>query len=311
MKPPSKRGAALLTVLLLVAVMAALASAVLDDIRFSVRRTTNAEALEQGRWYALGAETLARGQLAQGLGPGLTGEWRSYPVEGGTVRARLEDGGACFNLNSVVEGSPGHWLRREGSLRQYRALRTTLGLPERRGQELSEALSDWIDSDSGRSTAGAEDDAYAGYRTSGALLQETSELRAVRGYDAAVYRLVRPYVCALPVPETTMLNVNELAADKAVLLTALSDGAISPDAGRRALAARAKGGWRDVAAFLAEPSLRGVARAPAGQLSVRSRYYELTAHADYAGGEVLMTSLIEQVGDGQTALRARRWTADE
>jgi general secretion pathway protein K len=227
------------------------------------------------------------------------------------VRVRLEDGGACFNLNSVVEGLPGHWLRREGALRQYRALLTALGLGERRALELSEALSDWIDSDSGRSTAGAEDDAYAGYRTSGALLSETSELRAVRGYDAQIYGLVRPYICALPTPEPTMLNVNELALDKAILLTALSDGAISPDAGRRAIAARSKDGWRDVTAFLAEPSLRGVARPPAGQLSVRSRYYELTAQADYAGGEVLMTSLIEQLGDGRTILRARRWTADE
>ena len=310
MTPPSKRGAALLTVLLLVAVMSALAAAVLDDIRFSVRRTTNAEALAQGRWYALGAETLARRELAAGLGPGLMGEWRNYPVEGGTVRARLEDGGACFNLNSVAEGSPGHWLRREGALRQYRTLLATLGLPERRALELSEALSDWIDSDSGRTTAGAEDDAYAGYRTSSALLQETSELRAVRGYDAAVYSLLRPYVCALPGPEPTLVNINELAADKAALLTALSDGAISPDAGRRALSARPKGGWRDVAAFLTEPLLNA-ARAPAAQLSVRSRYYELTAQVDYAGGDVLMTSLIEQQDGGQTALRARRWTADE
>lgn len=45
---------ALLTVLLLVAVMAAVAVLVLDDIRFSVRRTMNAETQSQAQWYAAG-----------------------------------------------------------------------------------------------------------------------------------------------------------------------------------------------------------------------------------------------------------------
>ena len=63
---PSRRereGMALLTVLLLVAVMAALSVVMLDDIRFSVRRATNASAMDQARWYGLGAETLARSQV--------------------------------------------------------------------------------------------------------------------------------------------------------------------------------------------------------------------------------------------------------
>ena len=61
-----EQGVALLTVLLMVAVMAAIAVAVLDDIRFSVRRTANAQTTAQARWYALGAETLARRELEYG-----------------------------------------------------------------------------------------------------------------------------------------------------------------------------------------------------------------------------------------------------
>ena len=102
-----------------------------------------------------------------------------------------------------------------------------------------------------------------------------------------------------------------LEADKASLIAALSDGAISPEAGRRALAAQPEGGWRDVRAFLDQPALKGLARPPVGQLAVRSRYYELTAQVTFGGGEVLMTSLIEQQAQGPAALRARRWTADE
>ena len=63
---PSRRdreGMALLTVLLLVAVMSVVAVAILDDVRFSVRRATNVETQSQAQWYAAGAETLARGQI--------------------------------------------------------------------------------------------------------------------------------------------------------------------------------------------------------------------------------------------------------
>ena len=59
-----RQGMALLTVLLLVAVMAAVAVLILDDIRFSVRRTTNVETQAQAQWYAAGAEALARRQIA-------------------------------------------------------------------------------------------------------------------------------------------------------------------------------------------------------------------------------------------------------
>src|SRR5690606_1742867 len=58
-----REGMALLTVLLLVAVMSVIAVAVLDDVRFSVRRATNAETQTQAQWYADGAEALARKQV--------------------------------------------------------------------------------------------------------------------------------------------------------------------------------------------------------------------------------------------------------
>ena len=58
-----REGMALLTVLLLVAVMSVVAVAVLDDVRFSVRRATNAEGQAQAQMYADGAELLALRQI--------------------------------------------------------------------------------------------------------------------------------------------------------------------------------------------------------------------------------------------------------
>ena len=47
--PDNREGMALLTVLLLVAVMSVVAVAVLDDVRFSVRRATNVETQTQAQ----------------------------------------------------------------------------------------------------------------------------------------------------------------------------------------------------------------------------------------------------------------------
>ena len=65
---------AVLTVLLMVSVMSVVAVAILDDVRFSVRRTANVEFQSQAQWYAAGVENLARGQIAGLLAAGQGGE---------------------------------------------------------------------------------------------------------------------------------------------------------------------------------------------------------------------------------------------
>ena len=58
--------------------MTVLLVAVLDDIRFGLRRTGNAQALAQAQWYALGSEELARARIHQ--------------LDGGDGRTTLEGG---------------------------------------------------------------------------------------------------------------------------------------------------------------------------------------------------------------------------
>ena len=208
----AREGMALLTVLLMVAVMAAVAAAVLDDVRFSLRRATNADQMGQAQWYAIGAEALARKRLARlaRQNPARTPfqpEWNGRPLafptdEGGAMSAVIRDGQACFNLNGVVQGGPGTWVARPRAAAQLVALGRAVGLDEGRMRAVAEALTDWIDSDSTALPRGAEDAAYAAmprpYRTSGTLLTEVSELRAVKGVDAEVYARLRPHLCALP-----------------------------------------------------------------------------------------------------------------
>lgn len=317
---------ALLTVLLLVAVMSVLAVAVLDDIRFGVRRAGNAAEVGQAQWYAIGAEQLARGQIrrltAQNPARTLaTGGWNgrvfSFPIEGGLIRARIADGGNCFDLNSVVQGPPGNWTAFEPGVAQFRTLLAVLGTPSTEATSVSTELVRWIDVGSDSS---ALPGAGGAYRSGDTLLAEVSELRAIGGVTPQLYDRLRPHVCALPrgefpVARLSPINVNTLRPDGAVLITVLTDGVLSPDEAQRWLATRPAGGWSDANAFFSHPLLAD--RPPAGPAygqvngAIRSRFFALDATVTYGSAEVAMSSLFEQDDTGSVRLAARRWTADE
>src|SRR3546814_11535316 len=76
------------------------------------------------------------------------------------IRARLSDATACFNLNSVVEGTGELWQRRESGSRQFTALLRALDVPQVQADGLVDSLVDWIDSDQAPGPAGAEDASY-------------------------------------------------------------------------------------------------------------------------------------------------------
>ena len=328
--PRRQRGVALLTVLLLVAVMTVLVMGVLDDIRFGLRRAGNAQAIAQAQWHALGAEALALariGELAR-REPGRTtlrGGWNGtpfvFPLENGTIRARLSDATACFNLNSVVMGAPEQWQRRELGAHQFHALLRALDLPAHQATALVDTLVDWIDSDQAAGARGAEDMHYAlgapAYRTAGHLLAEPGELRAIAGFDARTYARLRPYVCALPTAALSPVNLNTLGDDDAVLLVMLTDGAIGLEAARRVLRARPESGWPDPDAFWNHPVMAAVGLPPGlaeeirQQVALHTRYFELQAEVEHAGAQVVLGALLEHSLSAEPRLVARRWTLPE
>lgn len=322
MKRAGEEGVALLTVLLLVAVMSALAVGVLDDIRFGIRRTANGEAVSQARWYALGAEAMARGRLADlAANAPLAGDWNGktfrYPLDDGVIQGRISDGAACFNLNSVVDGAGETFRRRDLGAAQFTALLIALQVAPRQAEALTGALVDWIDSDALREPGGAEDETYQRgarpYRTAGTLLSEVSELRAVRGFDAALYARLRPHVCALPTPILSPININVLSERQAPLLVMLTDGSITIEAARRAIAARPPQGWPDIASFWRLPALAKALPADdaINQVVVRPRFFTLESEVSHRDAIVVSTSLFEQDAAGKIRLAARRWTIEE
>jgi general secretion pathway protein K len=321
-----EQGMALLTVLMLVAVMGALTATALETINRSVRMAGNGRVAMQARYTVLGAEVMAleriatlAGQAGERLPAGWSGREFVFPTpdKTGTIRARVSDGGNCFNLNSVADGASPTTLRaRPRGIAQFTALMTTLGISDAEARRAAASLADWIDGDSLPLPLGGEDEAYMhlspGYRTGNTLLAEVSELRAVAGITPEIYEVVRPWVCALPTTELSPINVNTLEAAQAPLLTMILPGRLSPDVARQVMASRPAGGWADVLDFWEHPALAALSPASEelDQVKLASRWFALEIDVDMAGYTLTETALLD-VSRDRTRVAERRWTVED
>jgi len=282
--PPRERGAALLSVLLLVAVMAVIAAVMLDRLNLAMRLAGNAQAMTQARLYAASAETLAAARLkalvaadpARTVDPGgLLGRDFPLPLERGQATVRIEDAGNCFNLNSLVQGQEGFYSLRPAALAQLRALMASLQVDQGAAVRISDGIADWIDSDAVPAPNGAEDAWYSAlpvpYRTSGRLIGDVSEIRAVKDLTPTIYTRLRPWLCALPEAQLSPIDINTLRPEQARLVTMLAPSGLSLDRVRGLIAQRPAAGYASAADFerMAGPAM------PSGQLKVASRWFLL------------------------------------
>jgi general secretion pathway protein K len=291
------RGVALLTALLVVALAGAIVAALLDDGGIALARTANVQRAAQADALATGLEDWAiqvlrrdlliddidaRGDLwAQPLPP--------TPVPGGRIGGRMRDLGGCFNLNNLAGPNGVDEVQLELFRRLLAALKLDPGI--------ADAAADWVDADlMPGAIRGAEDAAYLGlprpYRAANGRFVDASELRLVRGVDAAAWRLLAPQVCALP--QRTRINANTAGAP---LLQALSPRLDA--GGARRLFADGGARHRDFAAFREALQQAGVAD-PVEQAAVErlvafsSPYFLAQAEVVLDGIPFAYTSVIER-----------------
>lgn len=289
--PDRERGAALLTVLLLVAIVAVIAAGALEKLRLSTRIAGNAGATEQLRGYAFAAEALALARIealqsASTTRTTLTGGWSGRPFalplpDGGVANARVVDGGNCFNLNGLVtQVTPGVYQSAPLQRRSFTSLMLLIGIAPQVADQVAAAASDWIDTDQDSQANGAEDPAYLSrdpsYRTGGTLMADPSELRALNGMTPEVYATLRPWVCTLPIAEPSPVNVNTLAPEQAPLLAVLLPDTTPVETLRRALLSRPAQGYASSAAFWTQPALASLQPPGESETAVKTGWFALS-----------------------------------
>ncbi len=206
------KGVALITALLIMALVTTLAYTLEWNNALDVRRTIVLLNRDQAIQVALGAESWMQSILRQDLADSATdhlGEiWASdlpgLPIDGGEVFGDIEDLQGRFNVNNLI-GSDGEID--QPSVEQFRRLLLALQLDPR----FAGIAADWLDADQNASFPdGAEDAIYTGltppYRSANQVLSSASELAAIEGIDKQSLDILRPHIVALP--GRTGINVN-------------------------------------------------------------------------------------------------------
>jgi general secretion pathway protein K len=264
--------------------------------------TANVATIGQARAWLDSAELIAMTRVedllerdqAQTLAAGWLGSEREIALpDGGTVTARVEDGGNCFNLNSLVEQREnGALAARPIAQRQFIALMMAVGIQEGEATGIAASATDHVDSDSTPLPGSAED----GSRTSAnRKMADATELRSVAGITSRQHKLLKPWLCALPVTELSPINVNTLLPEQAPLLAMLVPGKLSVVQARSLIAARPADGYGSVINFWAQPALAALEKSPEAtqQTKVRTSFFKIRAQVDSAGLAIGETALID------------------
>lgn len=301
-------GVALLTALLVTAIVAVIAVNMVARQQIDIRRAGNIFDADQAYLYALGIESWAQGMLAKDMQKdpaapkvdGLNDDWATVlapiKVEGGKVAGSIEDLQGRFNLNNLVgaddQPSP-------NDVRIFQKLLSDAKLDP----DLVYPVIDWIDKNVNFSSSNpAEDVEYTklkpAYRAANARLVSPSELVLIKGYNAEVYRRLAPLVTALP--ETgSAINVN--TAPPQVLMALLNIGTGEAGALVRQRKAKPFASAADLLAALPNGYQLPEGVSPA----LDSRYFLVTASSQAGRSQVQLYSLLFRDPTGKTTVMAR------
>lgn len=327
-----RRGMALVTVLLMLAVISALTVLILDRMVLSTRLARNGESLVAQRFTALAAEGLARleisrlVELSQGKLTDI-GNWNGQasvvPLDDGFMTVTVRDATACFNVNALVRAQPQSeearraWVQPvyEGNrtaLDQFAALAAALGVDAGTASSLGQSLTDWLDSDGVPLSLGAEDARYArrdlAYRTAGGLMVDVSEVRAVDGMTPALFDRLAPWLCVQPEAALSPVNINLLKPEQAPLVAMLAGGAMDLSMAQQVILDRPANGYANVIDFWSHPAFARLVppREVLDQPRLTSAYLAVGIAVESADSRVTQQALFG-FQQGQLRLLTRSW----
>jgi general secretion pathway protein K len=305
---PSERGAALLSVLLMVAVLAVIAATTLDRLTLSSKLSANGNALAQARMFTYATEAIAAARLEDLVARDaaqttLAGDWlgkaQAIPIPIGSATASVRDAGNCFNLNSLVTGKDGQYVASTTGQDQMTSLMVVLGIDANVAPMLAASAADWADSNVTPLANGAEDDSYRSaatpYLVANRLYAHPSELRAVKGVTPAIYAKLQDWICALPDPVLSPLNVNTLLPEQAPLLAMLfPPGKMNLTLARSYLAKRPASGYGSLIRFWAAPEIAALEPSSLvqGQVKLTSNYFLLNTNVSFGELKLAGQSMI-------------------
>lgn len=267
--PKSQRGVALITVLLVIAIIVVIAANMTGRLQLLMSRSINMQANQQGLWSAMAGEQLVFNVLEEDykddpqrvhLSQLWAREGMVFPLNDGALSGEVKDLHSCFNINALAATSNNQNANKKTlPQRQFEVLLRNIEIEDYKAELLSYTIADWVDSDKRiNGNFGAEDETYASkvvpYIPPNSAMGDISELLAVEGMTPAIYRVIKPFVCVLPALENK-LNVNTIKEDSAQVLVALFENKLSLSDAKSVINSREPEGFKSVNEFLASPEI--------------------------------------------------------
>ncbi|MBT8086777.1 MAG: type II secretion system minor pseudopilin GspK [Gammaproteobacteria bacterium] len=259
----NKSGVALITAMLITALVGSVAAGLSWNNALDVRRTMVMLYRDQAIQVAVGSEgwvrNILRTDLTETTSDHLDEIWATeipaLPIDSeavqGEIFGKIEDLQGRFNINNLLDDSG---KVDKPFFEQFERLLAALGLEPR----LAGVTADWLDADRTETIPyGAEDPLYTGltppYRAANQRMVSITELAALDGMDRDSFEALRPHVTALP--RKTPVNVNTATIP---VLQSLGPN-FRPSDAEGLVALREEGGFVDYAtvfAPLVDPDLQ-------------------------------------------------------
>ena len=280
-------GVALITVLLVVALLTALVYHLMVHQSLVLAKSTQILRADKAIAYARGGETFARQILFDDWNEtgsrehdSLLETWAqsAEPLEldEGFLELSITDMQGRFNLNSLAGENPAT------NLDKFKRLLAALNVEP----GLADTWRDWIDDDSTLAGFGAEDADYLSsdppYRTANQPAYHASELRLIKNMDKDTYYTILPHVTVLPIPDFR-ININTASAETLQSVTTK----MTPSKAQSLV--ETERDYHTRRSVLEEfPEFNESADA----LTVRSEFFEIQVRVEIDEGRVELTSLV-------------------
>lgn len=329
-----QKGVALITVMLIVALCAVIASQMTARLQIQMQRSANIIFNQQAYWYAMGAEAFTKRVLISAfqkdaktthLGQVWAQGETTFPVDFGEISGEITDLQSCLNLNALraplksKQGSDGGNRRNREDAKKvparlaFEALLMNLQLDnvsQFEAESMADALTDFLDGDSTiNSAGGAEDNDYASrefpYLAANYYLASVKELRVVEHFTPKIIEAITPYVCVIPATDMHQVNINTLDEEQPELLQALLGSTL--DVAQDILNARGEKGFATIEDFYNLPEVVQLKNFndKKDQFVVDSEYFTLKASANFNNSFFAMNSIMKVTNNNKIDVISR------
>lgn len=328
-KISSHQGIALITVMLVVALAAILATQMTAKLQLQLQRGINIESNHQAYWYAMGAEAFSKRVLTMSfdgeenithLGQLWAQGENSYPIDYGDITGEISDLQSCFNLNALrnneqssAGGSSTSKTKGDNAAEALERLILSLAIESISNFEVKDmvdALTDWLDSnDIITNNGGAEDSDYSSreypYLTANHFLGSVKELRTVEHFTLAIIEELKPYVCVIPNSNLHKINVNTVSSEHIELIAAVLD--VTDDIAETIISERGEEGYQTAEDVFQLPQVTALSLTPEvqEQIVVDSDYFLLKTKTTFNDSYFFLNSILKVEENNQINIISR------